>query len=99
MQCSVSLSTTQLISWYSHIIEDNLRQVTIIHLFSSFQNLDSELKGRFPNVNFWPSSQNVQLQDSVDGVELVIPSTIAGQQGYSVVSSRNCQVSLISQWH
>ena len=54
------------------------------------QNLESELKRSFPNVKFWPSVQFVKLLG--DGVELLIPSPAARQQGYSIISDRHCQV-------
>lgn len=57
------------------------------------QNLDKELKARFPGVNFFPSAHFVQL---CGDVELKIPSTAARRQGYSIVSDRHCQV-LISK--
>ena len=59
---------------------------------SSSQNFRSELKATFPDVRFLESFQFVQL--SGDMVELLIPSTDAQEQGYTVESDRHCQVCL-----
>ena len=59
---------------------------------SSSQNFRSELKATFPDVRFLESVQFVQL--SGDMVELLIPSTDAQEQGYTVESDRHCQVCL-----
>ena len=69
---------------------DMLVSIKLFICLSSSQNLETELEKRFRGVNFYPSTQFVQL--SGDSVELMIPSSEARQQGYSIVSDRRCKV-------
>lgn len=57
------------------------------------QNIQEELVALFPDVQFWRTFRPVELAS--DALELIVPTHCVREQGYSISTDQDCQVTQV----
>jgi len=60
------------------------------------QNIQEELAALFPDVQFWRTFRPVELAG--DALELIVPTHCVREQGYSISTDQDCQVTYSLYW-